>query len=105
MWELKTTGLLVSYNEQEKCNLTSALQMAHMVWEGKTTSVALVKAAFDRIAETDDHLSAWVWLDRDYALVTAKNMDQLCNSGCVLSQMHGWPGQSARCGRNCCRVS
>ena len=35
-----------------------------MIKDGKTTSVALVTAAFERIAETDDALKAWVWLDQ-----------------------------------------
>ena len=71
--------------------MTSALQMAHMVREGETTSVALVTEAFDRIEKTDDQLRAWVWLDRDRALATAKNMDQLYHSGHALGQMHGVP--------------
>ena len=50
--------------------MTSALQMVQMIRDGETTSVALVTAALDRIAETDDALKAWVWLDRDGALGT-----------------------------------
>ena len=45
--------------------MTSALQMVQMIRDGETTSVALVTAALDRIAETDDALKAWIWLDRD----------------------------------------
>ena len=51
--------------------------MVQMIRDGKTTSVALVTAALDRIAETDDALKAWVWLDRDGALAQAQAMDQL----------------------------
>ena len=57
--------------------MTSALQMVQMIQDGNTTSVALVIAAFERIAETDDALKAWVWLDRDGALEQAQSMDQL----------------------------
>ncbi|MDC1382328.1 amidase [Candidatus Puniceispirillum sp.] len=71
--------------------MTSALQMANMVREGETTSIALVTAAFDRIAKTDDYLKAWVWLDRDRALATARDLDQLRHSGRVLGPMHGVP--------------
>ena len=38
--------------------MTSALQMVQMIQDGNTTSVALVIAAFERIAETDDALKA-----------------------------------------------
>ena len=55
--------------------MTSALQMVQMIQDGETTSVALVTAAFERIAETDDALKAWVWLDRDRALEQARAMD------------------------------
>ena len=65
--------------------------MAHMVREGETTSIALVTAAFDRIAETDGQLRAWVWLDRDCALAKANNLDQLRHSGRALGQMQGVP--------------
>ena len=45
--------------------MTSALQMVQMIRDGETTSVALVTAALDRIAETDEALKAWIWLYRD----------------------------------------
>lgn len=61
--------------------MTSALQMVQMIRDGETTSVALVTAALDRIAETDASLKAWVWVDRDGALAQAAAMDQLRQSG------------------------
>ena len=64
--------------------MTSALQMVQMIRDGETTSVALVTAALDRIAETDDALKAWIWLDRDGALAQAQAMDQLRQSGRAL---------------------
>ena len=71
--------------------MTSALQMVQMIRDGETTSVALVTAALDLIAETDDALKAWVWLDRDGALAQAKAMDQLRQSGRALGALHGVP--------------
>ena len=71
--------------------MTSALQMVQMVRDGETTSVALVTAALDRIAETDDALKAWIWLDRDGALAQAQAMDQLRQSGRALGALHGVP--------------
>ena len=65
--------------------MTSAFQMVQMIQDGKTTLVALVIAAFERIAETDDALKAWVWLDRDRALEQARAMDQLRQSGRALA--------------------
>jgi Asp-tRNA(Asn)/Glu-tRNA(Gln) amidotransferase A subunit family amidase len=71
--------------------MISALQMVQMIRDGETTSVALVTAAFDQIAETDDALKAWVWLDRDGALAQAQAMDQLRQSGRALGALHGVP--------------
>ena len=71
--------------------MTSALQMVQMIQDGKTTSVALVTAALERITETDDALKAWVWLDRDGALEQARAMDQLRQSGRALGALHGVP--------------
>ena len=71
--------------------MTSALQMVQMIQDGETTSVALVTAAFERIAQTDDALKAWVWLDRDRALEQARAMDQLRQSGRALGALHGVP--------------
>ena len=71
--------------------MTSALQMVQMIQDGETTSVALVTDALERIAETDDALKAWVWLDRDGALEQARAMDQLRQSGRALGALHGVP--------------
>jgi Asp-tRNA(Asn)/Glu-tRNA(Gln) amidotransferase A subunit family amidase len=71
--------------------MTSALQMVQMIQDGETTSVALVTAALERIAETDDALKAWVWLDRDGALEQALAMDRLLQSGRALGALHGVP--------------
>ena len=71
--------------------MTSALQMVQMIHDGETTAVALVTAALDRIAETDDALKAWIWLDRDGALAQAQAMDQLRQSGRALGALHGVP--------------
>jgi Asp-tRNA(Asn)/Glu-tRNA(Gln) amidotransferase A subunit family amidase len=71
--------------------MTSALQMVQMIQDGETTSVALVTTALERIAETDDALKAWVWLDRDGALEQARAMDQLRQAGRALGALHGVP--------------
>jgi Asp-tRNA(Asn)/Glu-tRNA(Gln) amidotransferase A subunit family amidase len=71
--------------------MTSALQMVQMIQNGETTAVALVTAALERIAETDDALKAWTWLDRDGALEQALAMDRLLQSGRALGALHGVP--------------
>ena len=71
--------------------MTSAQQMVQLIREGETTSVALVAAALDRIAETDGALRAWAWLDNDGALEQARAMDQLRQSGRALGALHGVP--------------
>ena len=40
------------------------------------TSVALTEAAFERIAETDNKVRAYLTLDRDVALASARRADE-----------------------------
>ena len=55
----------------------TAVQMQKMICDGETTAVGLVSAAFDEIANTNDELQAWAWLDRDAALAHAAQLDAL----------------------------
>src|SRR6056300_1192766 len=69
----------------------TAVQMHRMICDGKTTAVDLVSMAFDEIADTNDELQAWAWLDQDAALVHATELDSLCKSGKTLGPLHGVP--------------
>ena len=62
-----------------------------MICDAKTTAVGLVSAAFDKIADTNDELQAWAWLDRDAALSHAAELDSLRQSGRTVGPLHGVP--------------
>ena len=49
--------------------------MHKMICAGETTAVGLVSAAFDEIANNNDELQAWAWLDRETALAHAAELD------------------------------
>ena len=65
--------------------------MQKMIREGEATAVGFVSAAFDKIAESNDSLQAWAWLDRDAALAHAAELDSLCQSGRTVGPLHGVP--------------
>ena len=71
--------------------MVTAIQMRKMIGEGETTAVALVSAAFEKIADDNDDLKAWAWLDRDGALASAEELDSLCKSGRQIGPLHGVP--------------
>ena len=69
----------------------TAAQMHKMICAGETTAVGLVSAAFDEIANNNDELQAWAWLDRDTALAHAAELDSLKQSGRTVGPLHGVP--------------
>ena len=69
----------------------TASQMQKMIREGETTAVSLVSVAFEKIAESNDSLQAWAWLDRDAALAHAAELDSLSHSGRTVGPLHGVP--------------
>ena len=69
----------------------TAMQMHKMICDAETTAVGLVSAAFEKIADTNDELQAWAWLDRDAALSHAAELDSLRQSGRTVGPLHGVP--------------
>ena len=69
----------------------TAAQMHKMICAGETTAVGLVSAAFDEIANNNDELQAWAWLDRETALAHAAELDSLKQSGRTVGPLHGVP--------------
>lgn len=65
----------------------SATEAAAALADGKLTSEALVRACLDRIAEREDAVQAWAWLDADLALRTARALDREPRR----SPLHGLP--------------
>ncbi|MEP6020521.1 MAG: amidase [Paracoccaceae bacterium] len=75
---------------QDLCEL-SAVQAVEQIRNGIITSQALVSACLTRIADTDDVIKAWTWIDPDYALVQAKEADRLSQAGYTTGPLHGVP--------------
>ena len=73
---------------QDLCEL-SAVQAVEQIRNGRITSEALVSACLARIADTDDVIKAWTWIDPDHALVQAKEADRIVRTGQATGALHG----------------
>ncbi len=58
---------------------------------GRASSVELVTACLDRVAEIEPDVQAWAFLDRDHALKQARALDELRALGNALGPLHGVP--------------
>ena len=58
---------------------------------GEITSLELTEAVFDRISATDDHIRAYLTLDREAALASARRADQQLRSGVQSPPLLGIP--------------
>ena len=56
-------------------DLLTATEIAKRIRTGSLSPVAVVEACLARIAETEPALRAWVHLDRDGALKTARALE------------------------------
>jgi Asp-tRNA(Asn)/Glu-tRNA(Gln) amidotransferase A subunit family amidase len=61
------------------------------VREGHISSVELVTACLDRVAEVEPDVQAWAFLDRDHALMQAQALDLHRAQGNALGPLHGVP--------------
>ena len=75
----------------ENLHLLSAVEAARLIREGAITSEQLVASCLERIAETDEQIQAWAFLDPDYALAQARAADELRSSGRPIGPLHGVP--------------
>jgi Asp-tRNA(Asn)/Glu-tRNA(Gln) amidotransferase A subunit family amidase len=69
----------------------SAADAAAAIAAGDITAVALTEACLAHIAETDDDVQAWAWLDAEYALAQAERADEIRAAGLPLGSLHGVP--------------
>jgi Asp-tRNA(Asn)/Glu-tRNA(Gln) amidotransferase A subunit family amidase len=69
----------------------TATEAAAAIRAGEITSVDLVQACLVRIAETEEAVQAWTYLDPDYALSQAKVADAATRAGRPLGPLHGIP--------------
>ncbi|MES2977345.1 MAG: amidase [Pseudomonadota bacterium] len=71
----------------QKIHELGLFAMAQAVASGRLSSVDLVRACLERIAEREPQVRAWVHLDQDAALARARQLDQTTASG----PLHGVP--------------
>lgn len=69
----------------------SALSASAAIRAGEITSEALVRACLDRIAETEERIKAWTYLDPEYALEQARDADRRLRRGVASGALHGIP--------------
>ncbi|MGI9353051.1 MAG: amidase [Rhizobiaceae bacterium] len=72
-------------------NGLSATEAADKLRTGALTSEELVTACLNRIEQTDSQVKAWVHLDREYALMQARELDQIRQNGKPMGPLHGIP--------------
>jgi Asp-tRNA(Asn)/Glu-tRNA(Gln) amidotransferase A subunit family amidase len=68
-------------------NRLAAAEAARRIEAGELTSEALVAACLERIAERDEALRAWAFVERDFALAQARALDRMPRRG----RLHGVP--------------
>ena len=69
----------------------SLCEAAAEVREGRISSVELVAACLERIAEVDPGIEAWAFLDREHALMQAQILDLSRAQGKATGPLHGVP--------------
>lgn len=74
-----------------KLNELDAVAARAAIGAGEISSEALVQSCLDRIAETEDRIQAWAFLDPAHALAQAREADRLRDSGAPLGPLHGIP--------------
>ena len=67
----------------------TAVEAAKRVRGGSVSSEELVRATLARIAEADQAVEAWAFLDASYALEQARRADRARNEGRDLGPLHG----------------
>jgi amidase len=81
-----TSEVMTSMNDTDPSTLDVHTALVEMD-AGRLTSEALVEACLARIDEHEDQVQAWVTVDRDKALSTAREMDR----GAKRGPLHGIP--------------
>jgi len=69
----------------------SALELADMLEAGQITSVELTTACLDRIDALNEHVNAFLHIDREGALETARRVDERRAAGEKLHRLAGVP--------------
>ncbi|MEC9368976.1 MAG: amidase [Pseudomonadota bacterium] len=72
-------------------NRLGALETARRIRDGETTSVKVVEACLERIAEREPVVGAWAHIDPDYARAQAARADEMRGLGIGTGPLHGVP--------------
>ena len=72
-------------------NELSVVEAAAQIREGTVSPVALAEALLAQIDALDGDLQAWVTIDRDAVLATARQREAEVQSGASLGPIHGVP--------------
>ena len=70
---------------------TSAWHLKRMISQKQVSPVELTKLYFERIDQLDSHLNAYLTLNQDQALTSAKNAETAVMKGDALGSLHGLP--------------
>ncbi|MFK7992917.1 MAG: amidase [Granulosicoccus sp.] len=71
--------------------MDTARELIARMKDGQLTSVDLVKHCISVIDQTDEDIKAWVYVDREGALLQAEAMDLRRKQGKALGSLHGIP--------------
>ena len=71
--------------------LMSASDAAAAIRNGTLTSEELVQACLDHIAQLEDKVEAWAFLEAELALEQARKADLALRAGTALGPLHGIP--------------
>ena len=69
----------------------TATEAAGKIRDGGISSEELVQACLDRIAQVDDQIEAWAYLNPKYALEQARALDDQRRAGGAMGPLHGIP--------------
>lgn len=69
----------------------TAVEIARLVAEGRTSAEEVTRAHLDHIAKVDAGVGAWAFLDPDHAIAQARGADAYRRSGRAIGQLHGVP--------------
>ena len=87
--QMTDTATMKNGSEEERTR--SAAQMAQAIRDGALTSVELVQSCLDHIAQNEDRIGAFAFLDPDLALEQARRADEHRHRGLPTGALHGVP--------------
>ena len=69
----------------------TAAEAARLIREARITSEDLMRACLEKVAEREDQIGAWIFLDPEHALSQARRADEIRRQGREVGPLHGVP--------------